>query len=277
MEIKGRKVLVTGAASGIGRATAIRMARDGGVMLLTDINGPGLDETCRIVAGKGGEVAMSRVMDIGEYEEVKTFAREVHERFGPLDILVNVAGVALFSQVEDMRHEDGEKVIRVNLWGPVHGVECFVPDMVRARKPGHIVNVSSAAGIIGLPWHSVYAGTKHALVGMSESLKYDLKKHRIGVSVVCPGAVRTGLVDTVDIRTQVSTARLKDLFFRYAVPPEQVADIITDAVRKGRFLVITAMDIRILYFLKHHVPILYRFLMNILTGIMDKMLKPGTA
>lgn len=275
MEIKGKKALVTGAASGIGQATAIRLAREGASLFLTDINQLGLERTCRSIAEEGGTVVLAKAFDISDYGEVRGFASEVHTLSGPLDILVNVAGVALFSQVEDMEHKDWDRVVRINLWGPIHGIECFVPEMVRARRPGHIVSVSSAAGIIGLPWHAVYAGTKHALVGMSESLRYDLRKHGIGVSVICPGAVKTGLVQTVEIHASPpNIAKLRKLFLKHAATPEQVAGMIVDAVRKDRFLVITAGNIKALYFLKRHIPPLYHFTMRGLANIMDRALIP---
>lgn len=276
MELRGRRICVTGAASGIGRATAIRMAREGGRMFLTDINAAGLDETCRMIERAGGEVCLSRAFDIGDYAHVQAFADDVHGRYGPLDILVNVAGIALFSQIEYMRHADWEKIIRVNLWGTIHGIECFVPEMIRAGKPGHVVSVSSTAGIIGLPWHAAYAATKHALVGISEVLNYDLRKHRIGVSVVCPGAVDTGLVNTADIRaSQAATQKGRNLFRKVAIAPEKVADLICGAIEHDRFLVITSADIKLLFFLKRHLFFVYNIIMRLMSRLMDRTLTGG--
>jgi NAD(P)-dependent dehydrogenase (short-subunit alcohol dehydrogenase family) len=273
MDIGKRTVFITGAASGIGRATALRMACDGGRLFLTDIDQAGLDETCRLIGRQGGEVCLAKAFDIADYQAVRSFADVVHASYGSLDIIINVAGIALFSQVEDMRHEDWEKVIRVNLWGPVHGIECFVPEMIRSGRPGHIVNVSSTAGIIGLPWHAAYAASKHALVGISEVLRYDLKKHRIGVSVICPGAVNTGMVQSVEIHApQESLEKGRGLFMKIAIPPEKVADLIAGAICCGRFLVITSSDIKVLYFFKRVINPLYHLIMQIFTRTMDRML-----
>ncbi|MDT8273862.1 MAG: SDR family NAD(P)-dependent oxidoreductase, partial [Desulfomonilia bacterium] len=207
------------------------------------------------------------------YEAVKAFSREIHEGYGSLDILVNVAGVALFSQLEDMDHADWEKVMNVNLWGVIHGIECFVPEMIRARRGGHIVTVSSTAGLIGLPWHAAYAGSKHALVGISEVLRYDLKKHGIGVSVVCPGAVNTGMVETVDIHADPqAVSGLKKHFIRIAMSPEDVARLMVKAIVRNTFLVITSTDIKLLYFLKHHLFPLYHLIMRLATRAMDHAL-----
>jgi NADP-dependent 3-hydroxy acid dehydrogenase YdfG len=272
--LKEKKVFITGAASGIGRSTAIAMEKMGCRLFLTDIDGNGLKNTVDIISNAGGKVCLARAFDVADYQAMAAFAQDVHAGYGSLDILVSVAGVALFSQVEDMRHSDWEKVIKVNLWGVIHGIECFVPDMIRAGKGGHIVSVSSTAGVIGLPWHTVYAGTKHALVGMSESLRYDLKKHNIGVSVVCPGAVNTGLVQSVEIHaSRESIDKFRNLFIRIALTPERVAQIILDAIQTGKFMVITSFDIKLLYFLKRHFPTLFHLIMLAMTRFMDKSLK----
>jgi signal peptidase I len=149
----------------------------------------------------------------------------------------------------DINEDDLKKTVEVNLWGVIHGLECFVPDMIRAGNGGHIVTISSTAGIIGLPWHTVYAGTKHALVGMSEILRYDLKKHKIDVSVVCPGAVNAGLVKTVEIHADKEiTDKTLAHFLKRAITPEKVAQQIISAIRNRKFIVITSFDIKLLFF-----------------------------
>ena len=277
MEIKGKKTLITGAASGIGRATALAMGKRGARLFITDINTEGLEATRRQIEDIGGEVCLSRALDISDYQTVRRMADEIHSGFGSLDILANIAGVALFSQVEDMTHEQWKRVVDVNLWGPYHAIECFVPEMIKARKGGHIVNVSSTAGIIGLPWHVVYAGTKHALVGSSEVLRYDLRKHRIGITVVLPGAVNTGLVKTVVINADPDACeRGRNLFSRHAIAPEKVADLIIRAIEKNKFMVITSTDIKLLYLLKRVFPPLYDLILRFMTRYMDKFLTRET-
>lgn len=272
--LQGKKVFISGAASGIGRSTAVAMGKLGCHLFLTDINKEGLEKTVKEISDAGGEVCLARAFDVGDYPSMAEFAREVHAGFGSLDIVVNVAGVALFSQIEDMQHDDWERVIKVNLWGVVHGIECFVPEMIRAGKGGHIVSISSTAGIIGLPWHTVYAGTKHALVGMSEVLRYDLRKHKIGVTVICPGAVNTGLVHTVKINANKGvTDRMRVHFQKIAISPDKVAGMIINAIRKNKFLVITSFDIKLLYFLKKHCFPIYHIIMLIISRSMDKILK----
>ena len=273
MEIRGKKALVTGAASGIGRAVAMRMGELGASLFLVDVNADGLEETSAIVGERGGEVCLARVVDVSDYAAVKALSEEVHARFGTLDILANIAGVALFSQVEDMTHDQWERIVNVNLWGPFHGIECFVPEMVRAGRGGHVLSVSSTAGIIGLPWHVAYAGTKHALVGSSEVLRFDLRKHGIGVSVILPGAVNTGIVQTTVINADEEACRRgRALFSRYAISPERAADLVVDAIVRNRFMVITTTDIKLLHLLKRTLPPAYRLVMRFMTWAMDRAL-----
>ena len=142
---------------------------------------------------------------------------------------MNVAGIATWGAVEQLEHEHWRRVIDVNLMGPVHVIEAFVPPMVRAGRGGHLVNVSSAAGLIGLPWHAPYSASKFGLRGISEVLRFDLERHGIGVTLVCPGAVATPLVDNVQIvgvdREHPAARRLAERFGRHAHTPEQVAEL----------------------------------------------------
>jgi NADP-dependent 3-hydroxy acid dehydrogenase YdfG len=266
--------VITGAASGIGRCTAIAMGKLGCRLFLTDINGNGLKNTVDVITNAGGKVCLSRAFDVGDYQSMASFAKEIHEGYGPVEILINVAGIALFSQIEDIPHSDWEKVIKVNLWGVIHGLECFVPEMIRAGRGGHIVNVASAAGILGLPWHILYGGTKHMLVGMSESLRYDLRKHNIGVSVVCPGLVNTELVQTVVIHARTEeTNKLRALAPKIAITPEKVAESIVKAIRTRKFMVITSLDIKLFYFAKKCCFPIYHLIMLAISKFMDKSLK----
>lgn len=270
----GIKVCITGAAGGIGRATALAFARRGAHLFLMDIQAEALEETCALAREAGGTVALSAVFDISKLDEVQAFADAIHKDSGPLDILVNNAGIALFGQVQDMVHEDWKRIIDVDLWGPIHGIECFVPTMIRARR-GHIVTVSSTAGLVGLPWHGAYSTAKFGLVGLSEVLRYDLAQHNVGVTVVCPGAVKTPIRDAVRIlkvdRESPDAQRLMARFERHALEPEQVADMIVRAVEKEKFLVITSADIKLLYFFKHHCFPIYHFILGKLSGMMNAL------
>jgi NAD(P)-dependent dehydrogenase (short-subunit alcohol dehydrogenase family) len=262
---RGLKVFITGAGSGIGRATAVAMAELGGRMFLTDINAAGLAETRGIVEGAGGEVCASRAFDISNLEECRSFADEVHGESGPMDVVMNIAGISIWGQVEDLEHEHWKRAIDVDLWGPIHVIECFLPEMIRARRGGHLVNVASVAGLTGAPWHGPYAAAKWGLVGLSEVLRYDFMQHRIGVTVVCPGAVETPLKNTVQIigvdPESPYVKRIKERFSGHAVPPETVAGQIVAAIRKNQFMVLTSFDVKLLYFAKRKFFPIYHYAM----------------
>ena len=138
--------------------------------------------------------------------------------------------------------------------GPIHVIETFVPPMVAAGRGGHLVNVSSAAGLVALPWHAAYSASKYGLRGLSEVLRFDLARHRIGVSVVVPGAVKTPLVNTVEIagvdRDHPKVSRWVERFGGHAVSPETAAEKILAGVAKNRYLIYTSADIRALYAFK---------------------------
>jgi NAD(P)-dependent dehydrogenase (short-subunit alcohol dehydrogenase family) len=269
MEItKGTRVFITGAGSGIGRSTAIAAANLGARLFLTDINQSGLEQTVALLSGKNGEVCMVRAMDISQTDQVRQFAEDIHKKFVPMDVVMNIA------RIEDMTHGHWKKIIDVNLWGPIHILESFVPEMIRAKK-GHIVNVSSVAGLMGAPWHAAYSASKSGLIGLSEALFFDLKLHHIGITVVCPGGVDTSLKNTVEIlgmdKNSPQVQEAKERFSRHAISPDRVAIQILKAVRKNTFLVITSGDVKFLYFCKHHLPPLYRSVMFRISKMMNTL------
>jgi len=197
-EFKGRRCLITGAASGIGCATALAAGREGATLFLTDLDDAKLDDVAASVRDYGGSVAYMRALDISAYEAVRAMAEEIHHDHGSLDVVMNIAGISTWGTVDKLEHHHWQRIVDVNLMGPIHVIECFIPPMIAAGRGGHLVNVSSAAGLFGLPWHAAYSATKFGLRGISEVLRFDLRRHGIGVSLVCPGGVDTPLVDTVE-------------------------------------------------------------------------------
>ena len=196
---------------------------------------------------------------------MRSFADEVHGAVGSLDVLMNVAGISVWGTVLNLTHEQWRKTVDVNLMGPIHVIETFVPPMIAAGHGGQLVNVASAAGLLALPWHGAYSAAKFGLVGVSEVLRYDLRRYGIGVTVVCPGAVETGLVKTVEIngvdRTNPKVNRGIDAFPK--VSPEKAARCIVDGVVKNKFLVYTSFDTRFGYFWKRKFALPYEIAMRI--------------
>lgn len=270
--VKGTKIFITGAASGIGRSTAIVAANLGARLFLTDINRGGLEQTVALISSKKGEVCMARALDVSKTDQIKQFAEEIHKNFGPMDVLMNIAGTALFARIEDMTHEHWQKVIDVNLWGPINVLGSFLPEMIRAKR-GHIVNVASVAGLMGAPWHAAYSASKAGLIGLSEALRFDLRPHQIGITVVCPGGVDTPLKNSVEIlgvdKDSEQVEEMKRRFSKHAISPDRVAMQILKAVRKNRFLVITSGDVKFLYFCKHYLPPLFNYVMFRVARIMN--------
>jgi NAD(P)-dependent dehydrogenase (short-subunit alcohol dehydrogenase family) len=235
--LSGKTCLVTGAASGIGRATAEALARQGNRLVLTDIS--------PIEGVAPDAVVHSASLDITDRDAVQQLAADA----GPVDVVMNIAGISTWGSVDRLSHEDWRAMIEVNLMGPINVIEAFVGPMVRERRRGHLVNVSSAAGYFGLPWHAAYSASKFGLRGVSEVLRFDLRPHGIGVTLVCPGAVDTGLVRTLNIagvdRDHPLMQKMTQRFQGHAKSPDHVARCIISGVERNRYLVVTSPDIRV--------------------------------
>ncbi|MCC6645309.1 MAG: SDR family oxidoreductase [Polyangiaceae bacterium] len=266
--LRGKRCFLTGAASGIGRATAVLAGREGARLFVTDRDAEGLAETVALLRERGADVAAHRALDVSSYDAVAAFARDVHAEHGSMDVVMNIAGISVWGTVETLTHDQWRRVVDVNLMGPIHVIECLVPAMIEAGRGGHLVNVSSAAGLFGLPWHAAYSASKFGLRGVSEVLRFDLERHGIGVSLVCPGAVRTGLVETLEIAgvdaKSRAVARLRRRFVAHAKTPEQAAEAILRGVREGRYMVYTSLDVRLGHWLASRAPLPYELAMRAL-------------
>ncbi|MDT4913153.1 MAG: hypothetical protein QOC66_2281 [Pseudonocardiales bacterium] len=266
MDVADRRVLITGAASGIGRAVATAAGRAGAQLVLTDRNGELLDKAVAELTSDGADVVLARAADVSDLAQVQALADAVHADGGSVDVVMNVAGIAAWGTVDRLEHRHWRSMVDVNLMGPIHVIECFVPPMIAAGRGGHLVNVSSAAGLIGLPWHAAYSASKFGLRGVSEVLRFDLRQHRIGVSLVCPGGVATPLTDTIQIagvdQTGRSFARMQAHFRKRAVTPEQAAAAILRGMRRNRYLVYTSRDIQMIHLLQRLCPPAYVLIMR---------------
>ncbi len=272
--LAGKRCLITGAASGIGRATAKAAAARGAELFLTDRDLEGLESVAAEIRAAGGTVTHFAAADVADHEAVVALAAEVHALAPSMDVVMNVAGISTWGKIEQLEHEHWRRTIEIDLMGPISVLECFVPPMIEARRGGHIVNVASVAGLFGLPWHAPYSAAKFGLRGVSEVLRFDLRKNRIGVSLVCPGAVKTPLVGTVDIvgidRESPKMRRLIALFERRAVTPESVAEKIIEATEKNRYMVFTSPDGRFLYWLQRKFSPPYELLMRVMNRELNR-------
>ena len=262
----GKAVVITGAGSGIGRAAALQSAAKGARLLLTDVNRPGLDETVTLIANTKGTVVHHEAFDISNEDAVTTFAQRARNAVGDIDIVMNVAGISTWGRIQDLDAKHWRDCVEIDLMGPIHVMSAFVPAMIEAGNGGHIVNVSSAAGLFGLPLHAPYSAAKFGLRGVSEVLRFDLAQHGIGVTLVCPGAVNTPLVDTVTIvgvdRTNPVVADSISAFQRHAVSPESAAAAMIRGVERGTYLVFTSPDIRAGWYAQRYAPWIYNAIMR---------------
>jgi NAD(P)-dependent dehydrogenase (short-subunit alcohol dehydrogenase family) len=211
-------------------------------------------------------VAFADAVDVSDYEAVRALATRLTASCGAMDVVMNIAGISAWGTVQSLEHRTWQRLVDVNLMGPIHVIETLVPPMIEAGRGGHLVNVSSAAGIIGMPWHAAYSAGKFGLRGVSEVLRFDLRRHGIGVSLVCPGAVATPLTETVDIagvdKSSATFRRLQKRFRAGAASPEEAARAILHGVRRNRYWVYTSRDIRMVHAVQRHFPRVYSLLMR---------------
>ena len=282
-KLDGTTAVITGAGSGIGRATALLATERGARLVLTDVSSDTLAETVRLVIEAGGTVAHHEALDVRDVDAVNAFAARTHEVTGPVDVVMNIAGISTWGRIQDLSTDHWRRTVDIDLMGPVYVLNAFVPPMIEARRGGHVVNVSSAAGLFGLPIHAPYSAAKFGLRGVSEVLRFDLEPYRIGVTLVCPGAVNTPLVGTVDIvgvdRDDPRVVKAVDTFARHAVSPEKAAAAIVRGVERGRYLVYTSQDIRLLHWTQRYVPFVYTQIMRVMNGrarvLLSKVRRPA--
>jgi NAD(P)-dependent dehydrogenase (short-subunit alcohol dehydrogenase family) len=240
----GKVAVVTGGGSGIGRALALALAREGARIVVADVDETDAAETVRRVAAAGGEGLAVRT-DVADRRQVESLADRAFDRHGTVHLLFNNAGVVVHGSLESATFEDWQWVMGVNLWGVVHGLLAFVPRMIAGGQGGHVVNTASMAGLIASQGLGVYNTTKYAVVGLSETLAKDLRPHRIGVTVVCPMGVATRIREAG--RNRPSALRNAPdapgapgvTLIGRTLDPDDVAAQTLAAVRAGALYVIT--------------------------------------
>jgi NAD(P)-dependent dehydrogenase (short-subunit alcohol dehydrogenase family) len=241
--LRDKVAVVTGGASGIGRALSLALAREGTRLVVADLDEPGMAETARAVEAAGSRAIVART-DVSRRQDVQALADRAFTQWGAVHILCNNAGVGLHGPLESATHEDWEWAIGVNLWGVIHGLEAFLPRMIAQKQWGHIVNTASMAGLIASQGLGVYNTTKYAVVGLSETLQKDLRPYGIGVSVLCPMGVATAIKESernrpAHLRNPGGTPSGEFALIGRTLEPEEVARQVLRAIRDNRLYVIT--------------------------------------
>ncbi|MES1183498.1 MAG: SDR family NAD(P)-dependent oxidoreductase [Myxococcales bacterium] len=255
-DLRGRVAVVTGAAKGIGRATALELARAGAWLAGCDTDEQALATTlaeCRALGAR----TLGETVDVGDAAQMQTFAERVESELGPTFCLVNNAGVGVSGGFFATEAADWDWLLRVNLWGTIHGARSFGP-LMQKRGAGRIVNVASASGFCNLPSLTAYGTTKYAVVGLSEALRAELLPFGVMVSVVCPGLVNSSILETARIRgaadPEAERQALTELYRRRGHAPESVAKAIVGAAESGKALVPVSSEAWLLYVLKRLAP-----------------------
>jgi len=239
---KNKVVAITGAASGIGRATAVLVAKLGAEVAICDVDERGLEETATQCSLSGARVSTRRV-DVSDRQAVYDWAEYVVQQHGQVHVIVNNAGVALSATVADMSYEDFEWLMGINFWGVVHGTKAFLPHLRRAGE-GAIVNVSSVFGLIAVPTQSAYNAAKFAVKGFTEALSEELAVEGANISVTCvhPGGIKTNIARNARVTENpgiVDGKSAKEFEKTFVTAPDQAAASIVKAiVRRSRRLLI---------------------------------------
>ncbi|ATL72323.1 SDR family NAD(P)-dependent oxidoreductase [Nocardia terpenica] len=238
--------VITGAGSGIGRALALELAGRGALLALSDIDADTVADTA-VRCGKLGATAVSSALDVADRAAVYAHAEVVRGEFGRVNLVINNAGVSMSGDVATMMWEDFEWLMNIDFWGVAHGTKAFLPDVI-ASGDGHIVNISSAFGLIAVPSRSAYSSAKFAVRGFTEALRQEMRLagHPVGVTCVHPGGVKTDIAANArGLPEGVDRERVRRNWHRVAMTrPEAAARVILRGVQRNRPRVMIGADAR---------------------------------
>jgi NAD(P)-dependent dehydrogenase (short-subunit alcohol dehydrogenase family) len=236
--LAGKIAVVTGGGSGIGRATALLLARHGAKVHIADINAAAAEEVASTIEASGAH-AQAHGLDVSDPDAVEAFAASVFAAEGRVDILHNNAGIGHGGNIEATTIEDWQRVIGVNLLGVAYGIQAFVPRMLRQGGPASVVNTASQAGLTPAAELAPYCASKYGVVGLSEALNAELSKRGIHVSAICPGIIDTAIVATGIMRGDLaeSHGRISGFYAKHGASPDEVAQAVLRAIDRRKLIV----------------------------------------
>jgi NAD(P)-dependent dehydrogenase (short-subunit alcohol dehydrogenase family) len=246
--LSGKVAVITGGASGIGFATAKALAAKGAKIVIADIEATALDKAVAALSSSGAK-AEGVVCDVANLSSVQNLAEQAFSKMGAVHIVFNNAGVAINGHIAQMKHSDWEWVIKVDLWGPIHGVEAFLPRLIEQKQGGQIVFTSSIAGLVPTEGLGTYAVAKYGVVALAETLRREVRQHNIGVSVLCPLRVETNIESsernrTADFGGAAVTPRAPAqtssniVMAGEVMKPDEVATKVVDAIIANRLYIL---------------------------------------
>jgi NAD(P)-dependent dehydrogenase (short-subunit alcohol dehydrogenase family) len=236
--LHGKVAVVTGGGSGIGRATALLLARHGARVHVADINADTAQDVANAIEAAGGS-AVAHALDVSDPDAVEALAETVFAAEGHVDILHNNAGIGHGGNIEATTVEDWQRVIGVNLLGVAYGIQAFVPRMLLQGRPASVVNTASQAGLMPTAEMAPYCASKFGVVGLSEALNAELSKRGIHVSAICPGIIDTPIISTGIMRGDLAAARgqVASFYTKHGTSPEEVAQAVLEAIEKRKLIV----------------------------------------
>jgi short-subunit dehydrogenase len=258
-QICGKRALVTGAASGIGRAIAIRLAAEGVDLFLVDIDAAGLSGVVAETSQAGVE-AIGWTCDVCQPSLVSAAVNSVLGRWGGVDILVNNAGITYYGRTEQMSGDLWDRLLQINLYAQIQFTRELLPSLL-ARREAHVVNVCSMFGLAGMPKLAAYCTSKFALVGFSEALRNELGREGLGVTALCPGFVDTNLFTSAPLAQGAKAHKVPPAVLR--TTPEKVAEAAVRAIRRNRRQVVIGPDAHLLFNAKRFLPGVVDFLLHL--------------
>lgn len=268
-------VLVTGAAGGVGRATALEFARKDSTVIATDNNNEGLDETRSMLEGINGKCWIMPA-ELTSSDSVKALTDKVIDKHGGVDVLANVAGACMMADFVDSPQDMWKYVVEVNLFGPFHTIYHLLPSMI-SKKSGHIINVASAAGLFPLSCLSAYTASKYGTVGFSEVLADELSEHGINVTTVCPGPINTPMAENIYVYgeglDQMEKMKNGGFMMKLITQPEFYANLIIESVEKGESGIVSPSGVRTIHTASRFFPGVKRLMVKSIRYPLKKMHK----